>query len=75
MDLDGTLVLKGNEMDRLLLRVGEAAEVLGISRAKAYQLVSSGALPSIQLAGSMRRVPVEELRKLIGEQLAQDSPP
>lgn len=35
-------------MDKLLLRVHEAAEALGISRAKAYELLAGGILPSVK---------------------------
>jgi excisionase family DNA binding protein len=35
--------------DRLTLTVEEAAEVLGISRTLAYELVRRGALPSLRL--------------------------
>lgn len=48
-------------MDRIMLRVPEAAELLGISRAKCYQGVASGDIPSCLIAG-VRRVPVEALK-------------
>jgi excisionase family DNA binding protein len=35
--------------DRLTLTVDEAAQVLGISRALAYELVARGELPSLRL--------------------------
>lgn len=37
--------------ERLVLSVTEAAEVLGISRSLAYQLVARGELPSRRLGG------------------------
>ena len=49
---------------RILLRVGEAAERLSVSRSKAYQLVQSGEIPSIRLGRSLR-VPVEALAEVI----------
>jgi excisionase family DNA binding protein len=57
-------------MDKLLLRPTEAAEVMGVSRAKAYELIASGVLPSV-LVGSSRRVPVDALRAWIDRQLAE----
>lgn len=41
-----------------LLRVAEVAEQLGISRSKAYQLVSAGTIKSVQI-GRSRRVKQE----------------
>ena len=41
-------------MDALLLKVPEAAAQLGISRAKLYGLISSGALPSVRVDGCRR---------------------
>jgi len=42
--------------ERLVVSVGEAAELLGISRAFAYELVARGELPVIRL-GRRRLVP------------------
>jgi excisionase family DNA binding protein len=49
---------------KLLLTVPEAAEVLGISRSKLYQLIAAGTVRSIRIDGS-RRVPVESLTTYI----------
>jgi len=57
------------DTNKLLLRPTEAADAMGVSRAKAYELISSGAIPSIRLGGSVR-VPVEALRAWIANQLA-----
>lgn len=54
-------------MDRLLLRVAEAAELMGISRSKAYEMISAGILPSVRVGGSLR-IPVDELRAWIKNQ-------
>jgi excisionase family DNA binding protein len=48
-------------MEKLLLRLHECAEVLGLCRSKVYALIASGALPSITI-GKSRRIPVEALR-------------
>jgi excisionase family DNA binding protein len=55
-------------MDRLLLRPVEAAETLGVSRSRIYELIAQGELPSIRIGGSVR-VPVDALRDWIDVQL------
>ena len=57
-------------MDKLLLRPIEVAEVLGISRAKAYQLIAAGTLPSLRLGTSVR-VPVAALLDWITRQASE----
>lgn len=54
--------------DRLLYRPAEAADAIGVSRARAYELIASGVLPSIRIGGSIR-VPVDARRQWIGAQL------
>lgn len=54
--------------DRMLYRPTEAADAIGISRARAYELIAAGVIPSIRIGGSIR-VPVDALRAWIGEQL------
>jgi excisionase family DNA binding protein len=54
----------GDGPNRGLLRVEEAAEWLGLSRTKAYQLVYRGTLPSVTI-GRSRRVPVVELHAFV----------
>jgi excisionase family DNA binding protein len=39
---------------RLLYRVGEAAEILSISRSKAWELIARGELPSVKIDGARR---------------------
>ena len=51
--------------ERLVYSVGEAAELLGISRAFAYELVARGELPVIRL-GRRRLVPKVALLALTG---------
>jgi excisionase family DNA binding protein len=57
---------------RLLLRPSEAAEALGISRSRAYELIASGGLPSVRVGGSVR-VPVAALERWITERLGDTS--
>jgi excisionase family DNA binding protein len=52
--------------ERLLLRPIEAADAIGVGRSKVYELIASGALPSIRI-GSSVRVPVEGLKAWIAE--------
>ena len=47
-------------MDALLIKAPEAAALLGISRAKLYELIASGALPAVKVDGC-RRVRTEDL--------------
>lgn len=49
---------------KLLYRVPEAAESLGLSRAKLYQLMASGEIESVKIANS-RRIPSAELEAFV----------
>jgi excisionase family DNA binding protein len=51
-------------MDRLLLRPGEAAELIGLGRSKVYALIASGELPTVRIGGSVR-VPLDALREWV----------
>lgn len=53
-------------MDCLLLRVEEAARLLGVSRSAAYNLVADGTIPSVRLGHSIR-VPADALKKSIAK--------
>ena len=55
----------------LTLTVPEAAEVLGISRAGAYELARSVGFPSMRI-GSRILVPKEKFIRWINEQVAGD---
>ena len=52
--------------DCLVLTIAEAAELLGISRAFAYELAAQGGLPTIRL-GRRRLVPRRALLAMVGE--------
>jgi excisionase family DNA binding protein len=52
-------------MDRLLYRMDEAANVLGISRTKAYALAAAGLLPGVVRLGKSLRVSVRALEEWI----------
>jgi excisionase family DNA binding protein len=57
--------------ERLALRPEEAAAALGISRAKAYQLIATGELPSFKMGGN-RRVSAEALRAFVARLEAEN---
>lgn len=59
-------------VDKLLLTVRDAAEMLSISRAKLYELLAGGVIESVKLEGS-RRIPREALDEYI-ERLRRASP-
>jgi excisionase family DNA binding protein len=58
--------------ERLVYSVGEAAVVLGISRAFAYELVARGELPVVCL-GRRRLVPKAALLALVAQGAETDS--
>ena len=53
--------------EKLLLRPMEAAEAIGVGRSKVYELLATGALPSVRIGASIR-VPVDRLRAWIAQQ-------
>jgi len=59
-----TQITQNSSTDRLVLTVAEAGEMLGISRAFAYELVARGELPVVRL-GRRRLVPRRALLALI----------
>lgn len=58
--------------ERIAYRVVEAAEVLGLSRAKTYSLVAAGELPSVKLGGRLL-VPAGALRERVNQLMAAGS--
>ncbi len=55
-------------VERILYRPSEAAEACGVSRARMYELLASGEVPSIKV-GSVKRVPVDKLQEWVERQL------
>jgi excisionase family DNA binding protein len=53
-----------------MLRPAEAADAIGVSRSKAYELIAEGTIPSVKLGGCVR-VPVAALQAWIDRQLAE----
>ena len=58
---------------KLLYRPLEAANAIGVSRAKMYQLIAAGKLPSIRVGASVR-VPVKGLNDWIERQVTGGDP-
>lgn len=50
---------------RMLLTVAEVAAELGCCRDTVYQLLTSGALPSVRIAGRLRRIRRTDLHTYI----------
>ena len=57
-----------NRTEKLLLRPAEAAEQLGVSRTRCYQLLKSGTIPSVKI-GSSVRVPTSQLKAWIDDRV------
>jgi excisionase family DNA binding protein len=54
--------------ERLLYKPAEVGEAIGVSRAKAYELIADGTIPHVKV-GSSIRVPVDALRAWVTQQL------
>lgn len=54
-------------MEKLLLRVAEAAELASVGRTKAYELIASGEWPIVRV-GTAVRVPLAGLRAWVEAQ-------
>lgn len=61
---------KDGRMEKILLRPAEAAEAIGVSRAKVYIMIKAGELPAVRISGVLR-VPAAALQKLVEEKLAE----
>ncbi|HZL06128.1 MAG TPA: helix-turn-helix domain-containing protein [Coriobacteriia bacterium] len=57
---------QGETTERILFRVTEVAGFLGLSRAKTYELMKSGALPSVKVDGC-RRIKADDLRRFVDD--------
>jgi len=53
----------------LLLRVTEAARVLGLGRTKTYELISDGRLEVVRIDGAVR-IPAEAVEQFVAERRA-----
>mgnify|MGYP000485745665 FL=1 len=48
-----------------LLKAGDVARLLNVSRSTAFRLIESGAIPSVKLPGRLVRVRLADVRRLI----------
>jgi excisionase family DNA binding protein len=55
-------------IEKLMLRPAEAAEAIGVSRSKLYELIAARTIPSVRVGGCVR-VPVAALQSWIADQL------
>ena len=67
-------IIGGHVMETRLLKSGEVAEILQISKAHAYVLMKRGEIPSIRI-GKIVRVRLEDLERYINEKATQDVHP
>jgi excisionase family DNA binding protein len=51
---------------RLLYRPAEAAQTLGLSRARLYQLIATGEIGSVKI-GASRRIPAVDLEAYVSQ--------
>ncbi len=58
---------------RLLLRIPEVAETLGIGRTKIYEIIARGELPTVRI-GRAVRISVTTLQKWVEEREQQNMP-
>ncbi len=58
----------------LTLSVTELAEILGISRTKAYAEVNSGRIRALDIPGCLR-IHLGEVKRLLGTGLDEEAPP
>lgn len=54
--------------ERLLLRISEVADAIGVSKSTAYTLAARGEIPTVRLGGLLR-VSADALQKLIKQKL------
>jgi excisionase family DNA binding protein len=62
-------------MSAPLLNLAQVAARLGVSRTTAWRLVTSGALPSVAVTSSIKRVDESDLERWIDERRGQRSAP
>jgi excisionase family DNA binding protein len=64
----------GNAIERVLVRPSEAAQMIGVSRSKIYELIGSGALRAVRLdGGRLLRVPIVAIRELASRAESDDA--
>jgi excisionase family DNA binding protein len=61
------------EGERLLYRVAEVANMIGVSRAYLYVLINEGKVPVVRLGPNAVRIPREALAKWVQENTVQEA--
>jgi excisionase family DNA binding protein len=56
-------------VDKILLRIEEAADVLSLGRSKTYELIQAGEIPVVKI-GRATRVPATALRAFVDRRSA-----
>jgi excisionase family DNA binding protein len=62
--LQGRVMPKGPPDDPRLVRVTQAARLLGISRISIWRMMRSGLIASVELLPGLRRIPKSEIDRL-----------
>ena len=62
-------------MEQRLMRPSEAAQFLGVSRSKVYEMVAAKEIPSIRLAGGSIRVPAAQLAEWLDNRIREQADP
>ncbi len=60
-------------MEKLLLKIEEAAHALSLGRSKTYELIQRGQLRTVKI-GRSTRVPVDAVREFVERQAADALP-
>ena len=68
------VVREMKNMKCLTVSVTELAEILGISRTKAYVEVNSGRIRALDIPGCLR-IHIRELKRVLGTGLDEEPPP
>jgi excisionase family DNA binding protein len=64
--MNGHIQQGRGDMDRLLVSVEDAAELLDVGRSTVYDLMRTRSVPSVRI-GRCRRIPLDGLRAYIAE--------
>ncbi len=59
--------------ERLLYRVDEAAEAMGVGRSTVYEMVWRGELATVKIGKRGQRIPVDEIKGWIAKQQQRES--
>ena len=57
-------------MDKLLLKIEDAAEALSLGRSKTYELIQRGELRTVKI-GRSTRVPADEIREFVARRASE----